>query len=101
MANEVVDFYKSNKTKGFILKLVIKKAFDKVSWNFIDYIIKRRTIQTLGEMDKGLHCSNIQYFVLINGKPHGRINSNRGIHEGDPRSPLIFFLAMGITLDGY
>ena len=34
------------------------------------------------------------YFILINGKPHGRISAKRRIHQGDPISPFIFVLAM-------
>ncbi|XP_050934992.1 uncharacterized protein LOC127143829 [Cucumis melo] len=40
MANEAVDFWLTSKTKGYILKLDIKKAFDKVRWDFIDYMLK-------------------------------------------------------------
>lgn len=39
VANEAIDFWKTKKTKGFVLKLDVEKTFDKISWNFIDYML--------------------------------------------------------------
>ena len=38
--------------------------------------------------------TNVQYSILINGKPRERIKAQRGIRQGDPISPFIFVLAM-------
>lgn len=38
--------------------------------------------------------NNVQYFIIINGKPHSIIKSTRGICQGDPNSPFIYVLAM-------
>lgn len=38
--------------------------------------------------------SNVQYYVIINGRPRGKIQPNRGIRLGDPIFPFIFVLAM-------
>lgn len=38
--------------------------------------------------------SNVQYFIIINGKPHGRINSTRGVRQANPISPFIFVITM-------
>lgn len=38
--------------------------------------------------------STVQYFILINGKPCGKIKPKRGIIQGDLISPFIFVLAI-------
>ena len=45
MANEAIDFWKVKKTKGYILKLDIEKVFDKVNWNFIDFMLEKKNYQ--------------------------------------------------------
>lgn len=36
----------------------------------------------------------MQYSIIINGKPRGRIKPSRGIRQGDPISPFIFVIDM-------
>lgn len=42
MANEAVDFWKCKKTNGFVIKLDNQKAFDKISWRFINYMLSKK-----------------------------------------------------------
>lgn len=42
IANEAVDYWKVKKTKGFIIKLDIEKAFDKIQWRFIDFMLRKK-----------------------------------------------------------
>lgn len=42
MKNEVVDFWFISKSKRYVLKLDLEKAFDKVRWEFIDYMIRMK-----------------------------------------------------------
>lgn len=38
----------------------------------------------------------VSFSVLINGIPKGHFRCSRGIHHGDPLSPLLFFLVAGV-----
>ncbi|KAA0051609.1 LINE-1 retrotransposable element ORF2 protein [Cucumis melo var. makuwa] len=94
IANENIDLWKRKKTRGFVIKIDLEKAFDKISWNFIDFMLKKKNLsKKWGDWIKTC-ISTVQYSILINGKPRGRIKPKRGIRQGDPISHLIFVLAM-------
>ncbi|KAA0047998.1 LINE-1 retrotransposable element ORF2 protein [Cucumis melo var. makuwa] len=94
IANEVIDYWKSKKEKGFILKLDVEKAFDKISSSFIEYMLNQKNyLERLRKWIKAC-ISNVNYSVIINGKPRGRIKAQKGIKQGDSISPFIFVLAM-------
>ena len=38
----------------------------------------------------------MQFFVLVNGSPTGFFGNSRGLHQGDPLSPLLFLLVMEV-----
>ena len=94
MANEAVDLWKASETKRFVIKLDIEKAFDKISWSIINYMMCVKNY--LFKWRKWIKAciSNVVYSIPINGKPHGRIPAHRGIRQGDLISPFIFVLAM-------
>ncbi|KAA0063695.1 reverse transcriptase [Cucumis melo var. makuwa] len=94
IANEAINTWKQRKTKGFVLKLDIEKAFDKISWSFIDYMLAKKHFPHKWRKWIKACISNVQYSILLNGSPKGRIKAERGIRQGDPLSPFIFVLAM-------
>ena len=85
---------KSWKEKGFMLKIDLAKAIDRIEWNFIVAALIR----------KGLHphfinlihacISTPTFSVIINGQPFAKFKGDRGIRQGCPLSPYLFVLAI-------
>ena len=94
IANETIDYWRAEKINGYVIKLDIEKAFDKISWKFIDFMLMKKFFSPHWRKMIKACISSVQYFVLIIGKPRGKIVSSRGIRQGDPISPFIFVLAM-------
>ncbi|KAA0067703.1 reverse transcriptase [Cucumis melo var. makuwa] len=42
IANEAIDYWRVKKTKGYVLKLDIEKAFDTINWSYIDYMLRMK-----------------------------------------------------------
>lgn len=74
------------------LKVDMEKVFDTIDWSFLLKVLK-----TFGFNE--LLCSWIKTImesakmsIAINGILHGYFSCSRGVREGDPLSPLLFFL---------
>jgi hypothetical protein len=93
IANEMLDSMKSRSCQGFFLKLDFRKAFDIVSWSYLNDV--------MGYMKFGarwrkwiMACvSTIRLSVLINGSPTPEFVVSCGLRQGDPFSHFLFCLA--------
>jgi hypothetical protein len=93
IANELVSDLKNRKAAGLIFKIDFYKAFDSVSWDYLDYI--------MGYMGFGrkwrtmiYEClSSSKLSVLINGSPSKEFPVRRGLRQRDPISPFLFDIA--------
>lgn len=90
VANECIDSRLRSGKAGFVCKIDIEKAYDRVNWGCLDYTQDRfgfgpkwrRWVQG---------CLKTTHFsVLINGKSTEKFKSSRGIRQGDPLSPSCF-----------
>ena len=41
------------------------------------------------------YISTVKFSIMINGTPVDFFGSTRGIHQGNPLSPLIFYIVLG------
>lgn len=94
VANEVVDDLGRNKRERMLYKLDIEKAYDHVTWEFVDYMLGR-----LGFGNKWRKwmksCIITAYFaMMVNGDPSSFFEATKGLRQGDLLSHLLFIIVM-------
>ncbi|KAL4573100.1 hypothetical protein LXL04_019893 [Taraxacum kok-saghyz] len=93
VVNEVINWYKKKK-KLKLLKIDFEKAYDSVSWSFLDQVMGCLKFPTRwrGWIRACLHSSRSS--VLVNESPSKEFRLYRGLRQGDPLSPFLFILVM-------
>lgn len=90
IANEVVDELSRTKKRGMLCKLDMKKVFDNVCWNFVDYILDKFGFSKKWRKWIKTCITTTSFAVMINGGPSTFLNASKGLRQGDPLSPLLF-----------
>jgi len=92
LSNEVIHSLKLLKKPGMLLKLDLSKAFDKLSWHYIQKVLLAFGFNAIWTRWVMNLITSPSFSVLLNGSPSIPFRPTRGIRQGDPLSPFIFVL---------
>lgn len=84
--------WKAEKKKGFLLKLDLQKAYNEVDWEYLDAVLERKGFGKRWRMWMQGCLSMVNFSIIINGRPRGKIFAEKGLRQGDPISPFLFTL---------
>ena len=100
LVSEVLHYLK-RRTRGHIgdvaLKLDISKAYDKVDWGFLQFMLHKMGFAEQWISWLMLCISIIEYFVFFNSMVAGSIVPGRGLCQGCPLSRFLVYCMLSRT----
>ncbi|GLU19134.1 hypothetical protein SLE2022_353990 [Rubroshorea leprosula] len=92
IANETIDEIRRKKMRCFLFMADFEKAYDNISWEFLDYMLERMNFRSIwrGWIQECLRSNSIS--VLLNGSPTKEFVMQRGLRQGDPLAPFLFLI---------
>eukprot|EP00253_Pinus_taeda_P023539 PITA_23539 len=92
VAQEVIHSVRQKKMKGSVLKIDLSKAYDRINWLYLRMLLTHLGFNySFTSWIMGC-ITNVSFVVLINGAASPFFNSQRGLRQGCPLSPLMFLL---------
>lgn len=88
--HEAIHEIKRRKQKGVMLKLDFEKAYDKVSWSFLQQALRMKgiSLQWCRWIEKVVSGGSVG--IKVNDEISGCFQTRKGSRQGDPLSPVLF-----------
>ncbi|KAL5566705.1 hypothetical protein UlMin_029869 [Ulmus minor] len=78
------------------LKIDLQKAYDRLSWDFLEAVLRAYGFHSQWIHWVILCCSSVHMTLILNGAPFKSFKSKRGPRQGDPISPYLFIICMEV-----
>ena len=92
VANEVVEEYRRGNKGGLVFKIDFEKAYDNVTWDFLDFVLQRKNFGCKWRSWIRGCLLSVSFSVVINGRPRDKFKGFKGLRQGDHFSHFLFTL---------
>ena len=88
-AHEILHEVKKSNKPGLVLKLDYEKAYDRVSWEFIEEMLKSRGFGPIWVRMVMSALTDSSFQIQINNSTGHHFVDGKGLKQGDPLSPSV------------